>query len=598
MTHFSQPKIGNFNNIPSKIPICIGVTGHRDISPALIPSLEARLEEFFLDLARRFPETPVWLLTGLAEGADRIAAQTFLEFKKSKNFRSKTSSDTWELHTILPMQKVEYQKDFPNSILEFENLINQSSSIELVKPPEGSNRKSDELYRAECYENLAELLIRRSTIVLAIWDGVHLPLRGGTSHLVRSRLRDIRYQHDLIDIPDQYLGPVLHLTCSRSSTSPSDQGIKSQWLKPVSLRAQTEEIFDILDSINQFNKRSDIECTRASPELVIKTLVGPEIDISEIFNGNHREQLRLISVFNTADQLSFAREQKRRHTTKLIYAGAAAAALFLWTTLDGVLQNHMVFGYVFSLAAAAFWYRQIIKPDLSILSLDYRFLAEALRVQFYFNICHLEENKENMAKGEKKVANNSIPADALGKILSQHAREIFWIREALRPFSSRSLMPLSSKDRGRDGILSFWVNDQISYFMRIEARYVRQVSKLTKISVVFGFLGIVAAIAAFSHDMLAFRLAPFRHSVSITAAVLPAWAILLHSYIHVLALDEQAKNALRMQWVFHSARENINSPFLSAQQKRDHVVALGQEALVECANWLILRKSRPPSLPT
>jgi hypothetical protein len=111
-------------------------------------------------------------------------------------------------------------------------------------------------------------------------------------------------------------------------------------------------------------------------------------------------------------------------------------------------------------------------------------------------------------------------------------------------------------------------------------------------------VGLIAAVLAFSHDMLMSHTPALRHTASIMAAVLPAWAILIQSYINILALDEQSKNALRMQWVFYTAQQNIILSNVSNARKKDSLNALGQEALVECANWLILRKSRPPNLPT
>lgn len=57
------------------VPLTLSVTGHRDLRADEIPAVETRLHELFDLLARRYPDTPLRLLTPLAEGGDRVAAR-------------------------------------------------------------------------------------------------------------------------------------------------------------------------------------------------------------------------------------------------------------------------------------------------------------------------------------------------------------------------------------------------------------------------------------------------------------------------------------------------------------------------------------------
>ncbi len=57
-----------------KCPLLVGFTGHRDLVPAELPALEAAVEELLTDVAAAHPHTPLIVLTGLADGADRLAA--------------------------------------------------------------------------------------------------------------------------------------------------------------------------------------------------------------------------------------------------------------------------------------------------------------------------------------------------------------------------------------------------------------------------------------------------------------------------------------------------------------------------------------------
>ena len=47
------------------VPLTLGVSGHRDLFSGEIPAIESRLRELFDQLARRYPDTPLRLLTPL-----------------------------------------------------------------------------------------------------------------------------------------------------------------------------------------------------------------------------------------------------------------------------------------------------------------------------------------------------------------------------------------------------------------------------------------------------------------------------------------------------------------------------------------------------
>jgi hypothetical protein len=61
------------------LPLVIGVTGHRDLRTEDVPRLEEAVRKIFADLRGLYPKTPLVLLSALAEGADRLAARVALE---------------------------------------------------------------------------------------------------------------------------------------------------------------------------------------------------------------------------------------------------------------------------------------------------------------------------------------------------------------------------------------------------------------------------------------------------------------------------------------------------------------------------------------
>src|SRR5258708_3217644 len=55
------------------VPLVIGIVGHRIYDPAAEPHLRAALKRIFTDLGDAHPETPLLLLSSLAQGADQLA---------------------------------------------------------------------------------------------------------------------------------------------------------------------------------------------------------------------------------------------------------------------------------------------------------------------------------------------------------------------------------------------------------------------------------------------------------------------------------------------------------------------------------------------
>ena len=56
------------------LPFVVGVTGHRDLRPDDGPNLEKAVQKAFERIRKECPDTPLVLLSSLAEGADRLVA--------------------------------------------------------------------------------------------------------------------------------------------------------------------------------------------------------------------------------------------------------------------------------------------------------------------------------------------------------------------------------------------------------------------------------------------------------------------------------------------------------------------------------------------
>ena len=72
------------------VPIVLAVTGHRDVREADLTALAAAVTAQLRLLSEKHPHSPCVLLSGLAEGADRLAARCALEVG-------------WTLGVVLPL---------------------------------------------------------------------------------------------------------------------------------------------------------------------------------------------------------------------------------------------------------------------------------------------------------------------------------------------------------------------------------------------------------------------------------------------------------------------------------------------------------------
>jgi hypothetical protein len=175
-----------------RLAISVGVIGHR---PNRLPEaardqvvadvgfvLDGLIDEakrVIRDSAEFFsPTEPLFsVISALAEGADRIAAEAALE-------------RGWELDVVLPFSAEVYEVDFKeaDSVSTFNSLLSRARST-LVLPGE----RTKDLYG---YEAAGLTVLDQSDVLLTIWDGGPSEGRGGTTRMLEAASRlDIPIVH-------------------------------------------------------------------------------------------------------------------------------------------------------------------------------------------------------------------------------------------------------------------------------------------------------------------------------------------------------------------------------------------------------------------
>lgn len=157
-------------------PFVVGLVGHRKLSPADLHSLQEEFDSFLIQLLENLQETPLLVLTSIAEGADRLAHHS--------KYR-----DRIQICSVLPMPIKEYSKDFATKQQResFEALIKNSEYV--IAFNENSNKKFVGADRNKAYKECADWISDHSNSLVAIWDGGPSRGIGGTAGTVRRRLR-------------------------------------------------------------------------------------------------------------------------------------------------------------------------------------------------------------------------------------------------------------------------------------------------------------------------------------------------------------------------------------------------------------------------
>jgi len=142
--------------------ITLGITGHRKIlnESRVIKTLNEALEQ----LAENYKLASI--VSPLAEGADRLVAKILMDHYNAK------------LMSPLPFEVNAYKNDFTEeSKKEFETLLIQSSDIFEVASLEETSRN-------DCYMKVGQVVVDRSDVLLALWDGKEAGGAGGTGDVV------------------------------------------------------------------------------------------------------------------------------------------------------------------------------------------------------------------------------------------------------------------------------------------------------------------------------------------------------------------------------------------------------------------------------
>ena len=557
-----------------RVPLTLGVTGHRNLLPAEQPVIEAHLRKLFDELSRRFPETPLRLLSPLAEGADQIAARVARDMGI-------------EIVVPLPLAFEKYAEDFGTeaALEEFHALAKDSVRVELYHTEAETAVNDGESTRAMAYARLGMYISDHCEILIALWDGKPSLGVGGTAAVV-----DYHQFGDMEGASSGRTGArmlaeddtdlVYHIVCSRQCADgePAEGLVRgsARWLIADPDRTAVADVPATMAAMIRRAGELNADVVRLASKVMPTSEVLPGWD--DAF-ASHPDIAKTAAFFAATDMLANHFRVRHRMTLRMLYLFAVlmGASFIAYADLDSgpmILVFQLLFfsGFVlYRWANRQQWHRRF---------LDYRALAEGLRVQFYWRLAGVSGGLRNDF--------------AYDNFLQKQDVEIGWIRNVMR-FAGTPEGDSLSNENILETVIDLWIgtpdgNGQLGYFESRYSSHRQHVGATSRLIAACMWSGIaITIVLALFQAVL-----PDTVVILLVAAMglLPLVAAVRGAYAHKVAEKELLKQYHFMLRLYREARFRL-SRCRTAEQKRQILRAVGEAALDEHAEWILVHRERP-----
>lgn len=544
------------------------------------------VREMLVELRERAPHTPLEILSPLAEGADRLVAEVAIELGE-------------RLVVPLPMPKELYLKDFGSeeSCAEFIRLLEKADDVIELPIPKGTDPEMVAAFgpeRVRQYGVMGAWIVRNSHMLLALWDGVISHLPHGTADVVKFNLEGIPEEFSraasLIEPPEG--DPVYHIVTPRQDADLPEDAMSIRRLYPPRFSGDGEgeaRLTAVINATERFNHDVLTQPEDFAENCLqsIEWVAGD--DVEEIERLGHAPTLQLFAL---ADSLANRFAGHTKVSLKWIFLLVAASAIFFDIYTHVYLHAWPLLAtYLLGLVVVYFLVVRSSKGEFHSRYLDYRALAEGLRVRLFWDVAGVED----------EIADN---------YLHKQRSELDWIRYALRVWKPHLTEEIISdspsrpelSDAGRLEIVRRrWIDDQRAYFARSAAREESSAHRAVMYGNIFIIIGILLAlfqVIAQAVDNPDFTKQP-SHWLLVAVALSPIFAGLAVGYSEKRAHHDHARQYERMATHFSNAAARLTE-FLDAgdiDRSRRLMEEIGKETLAENGDWVLIHRDRPIEAP-
>jgi hypothetical protein len=646
-----------------RLPLVIGVTGHRDLRDQDISRLELEVATIITGLRRDFlnnsEETPIIMLSALAEGSDRLVARVALAHGA-------------RLIAPLPMPLEEYRRDFepglrPGNMTEFDELFAKAIAAP-VMPLHGisvEELRTNKDKRDAQYRELGIFITQHCHVLLALWDGSEKDISpGGAAEVVTFKrdgipLKLSRSPRASLDASE--IGPVIEVRIPRmkDADSPGEVAVRP-WGKEIikryrggiirrswcAAKAGIAYFFRRKREDQRFHlpaaERRELETWES-----FETLIG----LSRHFNcdaaslqkradGPARMEKSFDSLFSVsngasagdpdakkhaadvaplwcrlhtiADVLAQERQTRFRRDWRLLFLGGFIAffCFALFAHAGSSTSLHITVAllsiYFLSFVVMVILFAHALHGRHQERYLDYRALAEALRVAVFWKILGIGARYVDAATSTGDDAGVDInPVGAIANAYPiQQPSELSWVKMCLRTLErldKPQIRPLQRIDPAGHAIASrFWVQGQFAYYkgqgLRHNERAESNEAHSTVLLVLspFVLVPMLLYLLVFKAEYHWFGI-DVEKTIIILIGVLPGIAAALTGYSERLAYKAQARQYDRMRMLFERACNLLPQKIDEETMPLAHALyhELGTEAMKENAEWVAIYRQRP-----
>jgi hypothetical protein len=557
--------------------LTIGITGHRDLVEEEVPALKEAVRDFFLQMRRDYPDLDLQLITPLAEGSDRLVTDVALELDI-------------ELIVPLPMPQAEYEKDFssPEAIEAFRSSLKKARVIHLRSLSVADKRPVTAADHDRQYAQLGIFISNHSQVLLTLWDGKPSAAIGGTASVVNYHLTAVMPGYSVAEdspnlLADNENDLAYHIVCSRDrfDGKPRD-GLKPQetaWITAHfgletgdKMPLEYEVMLHRLQDFGRDKMKYESEIAKEGADLLEN---APDLELPI---GTHA----ISEKHRIADWLAIHFQKRISLGLIAIHCIAVLIGLIfiVYSEFDGLdfLVNFFLFAFIagfllYKVGEQRQWHRK---------HLDYRALAEGLRVQFYWSLAG--------------VIDTQSAEFAYDNFLQKQDVDLGWIRHVMRNVSLARSRDQDPPEAWVDWVIEQWVGDesgqtgQLAYYQRKELEKATRFKRTTNLGRVALWVGVITAIvlAIAGTDISDTQ----RNLLLVLMGILPLIAGVRDAYSHKRAEKELIKQYRFMGGILTNARrllDNSDDP----EFRRRVLRALGNAALEEDAEWILMHRERP-----
>jgi hypothetical protein len=564
------------------LPLVVGITSHRNLAVGEIAALRARVRELFAQLKRDFPHAPLVVLSPLAAGGDQLVAEEGLQLGAA-------------LVAPLPFARERYAEDFadPVSRRQFDALCAQAQVFEL--PLVAGNTDAAIARhgpaRNRQYAEAGMFVARHCHLLLAIWDGKPSDHEGGTAQIVDYFLtgtppggteRRRSRQPNLYGGGDERL--LCHIACSRNAAggAPAAPLLPGQiiWRSPdmeslpdAPMPRSFRAVFAHADAFN-------VDVASYRDAIAAR---GFDVDDAPAAAGaeTQRRPSSPAVLYRAADWLAMHFQRRVLLAMRVIYVIAFVMGV-AFTVYDNLSQrDDMLFLFLLLFATGAVVNAIAKRREWHRKYLDYRALAEGLRVQCYWRCAGIS------VTGSTGFAQDSMT--------QKQDIELGWVRNAMRCAGLADDPSPSAPDAATvRAVIDDWVGDdahgELGYY-RVRTGQRERAHRLNET------IGATCLLAGVCISVLLAVLGPWlssdgKNELILVMAVFSIFAAVREAYSFRKADRELIRQYHFMQRVFGNARKELDAA-VDTHQQREILRALGEVSLAEHVEWAVMHRQRP-----